>query len=78
MELQGAAATWQDGPETTHCGACGFSFTDRHSEIKKWKDGRSISKIMLPTYLYGFPFGVRQANSPDIQRMQDRTSAKIK
>jgi len=78
MDLQGAAATWQDGPGTSHGGACGFSFSDGHSEIKKWKDGRSTSKVMLATYLYGFPFGQRQANSLDIQWMQDRTSAKLK
>ena len=78
MDLQGAAATWQDGPGTSHGGACGFTFADGHSEIRKWKDPRSTSKIMLPTYTYGFNFGVRQANNLDIQWLEDRTSAKIK
>jgi prepilin-type processing-associated H-X9-DG protein len=27
---------WQDLPASYHNGACGFSFTDGHSEIKKW------------------------------------------
>jgi prepilin-type N-terminal cleavage/methylation domain-containing protein/prepilin-type processing-associated H-X9-DG protein len=78
MDLQGASATWQDGPGTSHGGACGFTFADGHSEIKKWKDPRSTSKIMLPTYTYGFPYGVLQSKNPDIQWLQDRTSAKIK
>jgi prepilin-type N-terminal cleavage/methylation domain-containing protein/prepilin-type processing-associated H-X9-DG protein len=28
--------TWQDLPASYHNGACGFSFADGHSEIKKW------------------------------------------
>ena len=77
MDLQGPNATWQDGPGTSHGGACGFSFSDGHSEIKKWKDPRSTSKVMLPTYQFGFNFGQRQANSLDIQWLEDRTSARI-
>jgi prepilin-type N-terminal cleavage/methylation domain-containing protein len=30
---------WIDGPGTYHTFACGFSFADGHSEIKKWKVG---------------------------------------
>lgn len=30
------AAYWQDIPASYHGGACGFSFADGHSEIKKW------------------------------------------
>jgi prepilin-type N-terminal cleavage/methylation domain-containing protein/prepilin-type processing-associated H-X9-DG protein len=78
MDFQGALATWQDGPGTGHGGGCGFSFADGHSEIKKWKDGRTTAKPMLTTYSYGFPFGVVQKNNPDIAWMQERTSAKIK
>ena len=78
MDLSGPAATWQDGPGTTHAGACGFSFSDGHSEIKKWKDSRSTSRVMLATYLYGFSFGVTQPNNLDIAWLQERTSAKIK
>lgn len=77
MDLSGPAATWQDGPGTTHAGACGFSFTDGHSEIKKWKDPRSTSKIMMPNYSYTFAFGQSQPNNPDIQWLEDRTSARI-
>jgi len=30
-----------DWPGTYHNGACGFAFADTHSEIHKWKDGRT-------------------------------------
>ncbi|MBP9902232.1 MAG: prepilin-type N-terminal cleavage/methylation domain-containing protein [Verrucomicrobiota bacterium] len=76
MDYQGKAATWQDGPGTSHGGACGFTFADGHSEIKKWKDGRTTTRPMLTTYLYGFNFGVRHPDSPDIQWIQERTTAK--
>src|SRR2546423_10805371 len=78
MDLQGNAASWQDGPGTTHCGGCGFSFADGHSEIKKWRDARTTSRPMLATYRFTFPYGQFQKNNPDIQWVQDRTSAKIK
>ena len=78
MDLQGASSTWQDGPGTSHGGACGFTFADGHSEIKKWKDPRSTSRVMLPTYLYGFAYGQTQSKNLDIQWLQDRTSAKLR
>jgi prepilin-type N-terminal cleavage/methylation domain-containing protein/prepilin-type processing-associated H-X9-DG protein len=76
MDLAGRSATWQDGPGTGHGGACGFAFADGHSEIKKWKDGRTTSRYMLTTYSYGFSFGQTQPNNPDIQWEQDRTCCK--
>ena len=65
---------WQDGPSTLHNGGCGFTFADGHSEIKKWRDART--RAMKVTYSQTFPYGWPQANNPDIQWMQDRTSAK--
>ncbi len=32
---------WQDIPASYHNGACGFSFADGHSEIKKWRSASS-------------------------------------
>ena len=77
MDYQGRVAVWQDGPATYHGGACGFTFADGHSEIKKWKDGRSTSRSMTTTYVTRFNYGQLQPNSPDIQWMQERTTAKI-
>jgi prepilin-type N-terminal cleavage/methylation domain-containing protein/prepilin-type processing-associated H-X9-DG protein len=36
--------SWVDVPATYHNGACGFSFVDGHSEIKKWRDGAILSQ----------------------------------
>ena len=35
------ANNWQDIPACYHNGACGFSFADGHSEIRKWKSNTS-------------------------------------
>lgn len=77
MDYQGRTSLWQDGPATYHGGACGFTFADGHSEIKKWKDGRTISGPMVTTYSRRFQYGLLQSNNPDIQWVQDRTTAKI-
>ena len=77
MDYQGRTAAWQDGPGTLHCGGCGFSFADGHSEIHKWKDGRNYVRPMLTTYNSGFPFGVSQPNSVDIAWVEERTTSKI-
>ena len=78
MDNSGARAAWQDGPCTYHGGGCGFTFADGHSEIKKWKDGRSTSGRMLTTYQNGFDFGQFQPNNPDIAWIEERSTAKIK
>jgi prepilin-type N-terminal cleavage/methylation domain-containing protein/prepilin-type processing-associated H-X9-DG protein len=41
---------WQDIPACYHNGACGFSFADGHSEIKKWLS--STSKYTAVNYVY--------------------------
>jgi prepilin-type N-terminal cleavage/methylation domain-containing protein len=66
---------WQDGPATYHCGGCGFSFADGHSEIKKWKDARTLGRSMSTTYVYRFTYGQTQPNNPDIAWVMDRTTA---
>ncbi len=41
---------WQDIVASYHNGACGFSFADGHSEIKKWKSSTSV----LPKVRYAY------------------------
>ncbi len=41
---------WQDIPASYHNGACGFSFADGHSEIKKWKSATSRYDNVIYTY----------------------------
>jgi prepilin-type processing-associated H-X9-DG protein len=69
-------STWQDGPATYHGGGCGFSFADGHSEIKHWKDPRTVSGLMNTTYSRSFQYGYSQPNNPDIAWIQERTTAK--
>ncbi len=39
------AGNWQDIPASYHNGACGFSFVDGHSEIKKWQSRTSKYRV---------------------------------
>ena len=78
MDNSGPRSAWQDGPATYHGGGCGFNFADGHSEIKKWRDGRTLAPPMLVTYSRGFPFGVFQPNNQDIAWVEERTSSRIK
>ena len=68
--------TWQDIPATYHCGGCGFSFADGHSEIKKWKDPRTLGRSMRETYDFRIAYGQTQPNNKDILWVMERTTAK--
>jgi len=57
------SGNWVDAPGTYHSFACGFSFADGHSEIKKWKDNTT-----------GVPHGAAN-NGQDYLWMKERTSA---
>jgi prepilin-type processing-associated H-X9-DG protein len=37
--------TWGDYPAALHNGACGFAFSDGHSEIHKWKNNGGLRKV---------------------------------
>ena len=41
---------WRDLPASYHAGSGSFSFTDGHSEIHKWKDGRTAFPVSYQTY----------------------------
>ncbi len=56
---------WGNLPANYHNGACGFSYADGHSEIKKWKDPDTLSKKIVAN-----PKGPR-----DVPWIQIRTSA---
>jgi len=43
-------STWADLPASYHNGACGFSFADGHSEIKKWKEASTFVPIKRIQY----------------------------
>lgn len=51
-----AANSWQDLPASYHNGACGFSFADGHSEIKKWQSSTSKYRNVVYYYPPTMPF----------------------
>jgi prepilin-type N-terminal cleavage/methylation domain-containing protein/prepilin-type processing-associated H-X9-DG protein len=44
---------WSDMPASYHNGACGFSFADGHSEIKRWQ----VSTTIVPFSVWPVPTG---------------------
>ena len=64
-------ARWDDVPASYHNGACGFSFADGHSEIKKWRDGTKNYPITKATAV-----GYNQAAPNDIPWIKERTNQK--
>ena len=61
-----------DFPASYHNGACGFSFADGHSEIKKWTDPRTI---VPPTWGQTIPTQQSTRNNRDVLWMSERSSA---
>jgi len=66
------AAKWIDWPGTYHNMACGLAFADGHSEIHKWKDGKTKVPIVNGK---GVVSQVSVPNSVDWKWIQERTSA---
>ncbi len=48
------ATRWNDLPASYHCGSCGFSFADGHSEIHKWRAAKATIIPVNPS-TPGFP-----------------------
>jgi prepilin-type N-terminal cleavage/methylation domain-containing protein/prepilin-type processing-associated H-X9-DG protein len=61
---------WQDTPASYHNGACGFSFADGHSEIRKWLSGTSRYPI---EYVYGARMNFDAAGKLDFAWYNERT-----
>jgi prepilin-type N-terminal cleavage/methylation domain-containing protein/prepilin-type processing-associated H-X9-DG protein len=64
-------SNWQDVPASYHNGACGFSFADGHSEIRRWLSGTS----KYPAVKFGSP-AVRAFDAQgrvDFQWYRERT-----
>jgi prepilin-type N-terminal cleavage/methylation domain-containing protein/prepilin-type processing-associated H-X9-DG protein len=70
IPMTGTNATWWDNPASYHNGACGFSFADGHTEIKKWQDANSIQPVLRNS-----PCAGNGKSSPrDMAWIQERTS----
>jgi prepilin-type N-terminal cleavage/methylation domain-containing protein/prepilin-type processing-associated H-X9-DG protein len=66
-----AASAWQDLPASYHNGACGFSFADGHSEIKKWQS--RTSKYTSVLYQYPATMAFDAAGRRDFAWYLERT-----
>ena len=64
------ASAWQDIPASYHNGACGFSFADGHSEIKKWRSGTSMYPVI---YVYPTTKSFDAAGRADFAWYLERT-----
>ena len=66
-----ANAQWFDWPASYHDGACGFCFADGHSEIHKWRDGRTTPVLKEGQQLQ---LNVASPNNQDVFWMQDHST----
>lgn len=66
---------WHDYPATYHNRAGGFSFADGHSEIKRWRDPRTMPPMKKGVLLWDVvvPF-VPSPNNPDLIWLQERAT----
>ena len=73
----GASAAFVDGPTLLHNGGCGFGFADGHSEIHKWRDGRTLGPVFQTHYKEDYNgVGYKMPNNQDVAWIQLRTSAR--
>lgn len=64
-------AYWRDLPASYHNGACGFSFADGHSEIRKWVEASTLEPIRR---VYN-PFNFFTTELRDYQWISERSTA---
>jgi prepilin-type processing-associated H-X9-DG protein len=62
---------WGDIPACYHNGACGFSFADGHSEIKKWRS--RTSKYTAVQFVYPNVMAFDAAGIQDFNWYKERT-----
>ena len=60
-----------DLPGMYHNRACGFSFADGHSEIKKWRDGRTTPGLVRGGLIND---RLSSPNNPDVGWLQDKAT----
>ena len=67
-----SGAVLPDGPAAYHNGACGFAFADGHSEIKKWRDKRTMPPVKRAAYPQP-----SQSGNKDIEWLWSKTTQRI-
>ena len=67
---QPASYGFFDLPGFYHGQACGFSFADGHSEMRVWRDGRTMPPLTPESFTSGFA----SPNNPDVAWLQERAT----
>lgn len=62
-----------DYPASYHGRAAGFSFADGHSEIHKWRDGRTMPNLLAGQLL---PLNIASPGNQDVLWMQQHATAR--
>jgi len=65
--------SWDHLPASYHNGACGFSFADGHSEIKKWLDPFTLQPIVFKNNYPWATTNLPPSGRRDHQWIQERT-----
>ncbi len=67
-----------DMPGIYHKNACGFSFADGHSEIKKWQDSRTMPPMRHQTLVFDGFTETPSPHNPDVAWLQDHSTRPVK
>ena len=60
-----AGGAWGDWPAAYHNGACGFTFSDAHSEVHKWQLNSGLQKYYLGQTINGMSVPSQNASKRD-------------
>jgi len=71
----GAQYALADLPGAYHGKACGFSFADGHSEIKKWRDDRTTPPLKKQALTFDGSTEIPSPRNPDVAWLQEHTTA---
>lgn len=67
-----------DMPGIYHNNACGFSFADGHSEIKKWLDPRTYPPMQFETLVFDGSTETPSPRNVDVAWLQDHATRPLK
>ena len=63
-----------DMPGTYHGNACGFSFADGHSELRRWRDARTAPPVKYQSLIFDGYTETPSPGNPDVAWLQDHST----